>query len=281
VLDIRKRTGYLFLAVMMAQIILVSAQVQSRSGVRVLQAVALEVFSRVERGTGAVVTSTRSVWSSYVGLRHVKLENDALKRQVSELEVRLQQEHAQAARAERLQQLMNLQVQATIPTLAADVIAGNQDPVMRTITINRGSTDGVRADMAVIATSGVVGRTLGPVARHAARVQLLIDHNAAAGAVTERTRSGGMIVGVDADPPLRMELVSNLADVKSGDTVVSSGVDGIYPKGYPIGRVERAERGSGLYRTITVRPAVDFSSLEEVLVVLVPPRPAVRDEAVK
>jgi rod shape-determining protein MreC len=77
-----------------------------------------------------------------------------------------------------------------------------------------------------------------------------------------------------------MDLVSNLADVKPADVVVASGVDGIYPKGFVIGRVETSERGSGLYRAITVRPAVDFSSLEEVLVVLVPPRPATPDEQV-
>ena len=75
-----------------------------------------------------------------------------------------------------------------------------------------------------------------------------------------------------------MELVSNLADIKEGDTVVASGVDGIYPKGFMIGKVERSERGNGLYRDVTVRPAVDFSNLEEVLVVMVPPRPATRDE---
>jgi rod shape-determining protein MreC len=90
-----------------------------------------------------------------------------------------------------------------------------------------------------------------------------------------------MIVGAETNPPLRMELVSNFADVKAGDNVVASGVDGIYPKGYLIGQVERSDRGGGLYRTISVRPAVDFSSLEEVLVVLAPPRPAVRDEAAK
>ena len=71
-----------------------------------------------------------------------------------------------------------------------------------------------------------------------------------------------------------MELVSNLADVKEGDVVVASGVDGIYPKGFRIGQVETSDRGAQLYRTITVRPAVNFSSLEEVLVVLVPARPA-------
>jgi rod shape-determining protein MreC len=132
--------------------------------------------------------------------------------------------------------------------------------------------------MAVIAPAGIVGRVVGTPARHAAHVQLIIDRNAAAGALTERTRAGGMIAGTDAQPPLRMELVSNLADVKEGDAVVTSGVDGIYPKGFVIGKVERSDRGSGLYRTVTVRPAVDFSSLEEVLVVLVPPRPATRDE---
>ena len=162
-----------------------------------------------------------------------------------------------------------------MPTLAAEVIAGNPDPVMRTVTIDRGSADGVQADMAVIAPGG--DRRAGDRAgrAHAARVQLIIDRNAAAGALTERTRAGGMVVGAEANPPLRMELVSNLADVKPGDDVVASGVDGIYPEGVPhrAGRA-RATAAAGSIWTITVRPGVDFSSLEEVLVVLVPPRPA-------
>jgi rod shape-determining protein MreC len=78
-----------------------------------------------------------------------------------------------------------------------------------------------------------------------------------------------------------MELVSNLSDVKTGDSVVASGVDGIFPKGYLIGRVERADRGAGLHLAITVRPGVDFSSLEDVLVVLIPPRAATRGEDAK
>ena len=95
----------------------------------------------------------------------------------------------------------------------------------------------------------------------------------------ERTRAGGLVVGVDRDLPLSMDLVSNLADVKAGDLVVASGVDGIYPKGFTIGRVESSERGPGLYRAISVRPSVDFSSLEEVLVVLVPPRSATPEDS--
>jgi rod shape-determining protein MreC len=280
-LDIRKRTGWIFFSAMIAQILLVSAQVQTKSGVRALNAVTFEVFSRVEHGTASFVKGGQGFWGNYIGLRGVKAENDALKKRLAELEVQLQQEHALAARAQRLQALMDLKSQATVPTIAAEVIAGNPDPVMRTITIDRGSDDGVQPDMAVIAPGGIVGRVIGPVARGAARVQLVIDRSAAAGALIERTRAGGLIVGAEANPPLRMELVSNLTDVQAGDVVVASGVDGIYPKGYTIGKIEKAERTSGLYYTITVRPSVDFSSLEEVLVVLTPPRPATPDEAVK
>ena len=280
-LGIRKQTGYLFLGLMVGQVLLVSWQVQTRSGTRVLEAVAFEIFSRIQYGTATVVSATRGAWGNYVALRGVRVENEDLKRRVAALEVQLQQEHAMAARSEQLAAMMDLRSKAAFPTLAAEVIAGNPDPVMRTVTIDRGSADGVVADMAVIAPGGIVGRVLGPVGRRAARVQLIIDRNAAAGAVTERTRAGGMVVGADANPPLRMELVSNLSDVKAGDTVVASGVDGIYPQGYPIGRIEYATRGTGLYQTINVRPAVDFSGLEDVLVVLVPPRGATRDEDAK
>jgi rod shape-determining protein MreC len=75
-----------------------------------------------------------------------------------------------------------------------------------------------------------------------------------------------------------MEYVSNLAEVETGDLVATSGLDGIYPRGYVIGRVERAERGTGLYREIRIRPRVDFSALDTVLVVTSPPRPVAPDD---
>ena len=98
---------------------------------------------------------------------------------------------------------------------------------------------------------------------------MLIDRNAAAGALIERTRAQGIVVGIgDA---LRMDYVPGTADVKQGDLVVTSGIDRIYPKGFVIGTVESVNRGPGTYHDITIRPAVDFSRLEEVLVVLTPP----------
>jgi rod shape-determining protein MreC len=279
-LDIRRRTGVLLFVVMMLQIILISVQVQSKSGVPVLQAVTFGVFSRLQGGTSAVIHGSRGFWGNYIALRGVRAENEALHKRVAELEVRLQEQRALAARSVGLQALLDLQTSMALPTIAAEVIGGNPNPGMRTITIGRGTADGVKADMAVMAPTGIVGRIVGTPAAHAARVQLLIDRSAAAGAVIERTRAGGMVVGMEKDASrLAMELVSNLADVKPGDAVVASGADGIFPKGFLIGHVEATERGPQLYRSIVVLPAVDFSNLDEVLVVLVPARGATPDQA--
>jgi rod shape-determining protein MreC len=277
-LDIRRRTGVLLFVIMMGHVFLISVQVQSKSGVPVLQAVTFGAFARVQSGTWSAVHGVRSFWGNYVALRGARTENESLHKQVADLEIRLQEQRTLALRATRLQELMDLKSSTALPTIAADVIAGNPNPGMRTVTIGRGTADGVQADMAVIVPEGLVGRVIGTAA-HAARVQLLIDRYAAAGAVTERAHAGGMAVGGDKDPPLTMDLVSNLADVKPGDVVVASGVDGIYPKGFRIGQVETSERGAQLYRLIRIRPAVDFSNLEEVLVVLVPARSVVPEAA--
>jgi rod shape-determining protein MreC len=274
----RPRTGLLFLAFVVGHIILISSQVQSRTGVPVLEGVTFGVFSRVQQATANAIRFVRNGFGSYVDLRNVQRENEALRSRVADLEVRLQEQRAQALRADRLQSLLALKPSVGVPTLAAEVIAGYANPGILTVTIDKGTTDGVQENMAVIAPVGVVGRVISPVASSAARVQLLVDQHAAAGAVIERSRAGGMVIGRDGEPTLRMELVSNLADVQVGDLVVSSGADGIYPRGFTIGWVERAERGEGLYKSITVRPAVDFRGLEDVLVVLRPARAAIPEE---
>jgi rod shape-determining protein MreC len=199
----------------------------------------------------------------------VRAENDALKHRLDLLQVELQQQRILAERSQQLQQLLQLRDQSGLSTTAADVIGVGASPDFQTITINKGTNDGIKADMAVISPAGVVGRIVTP-SRRAAKVQLLIDRNAAAGALIERTRVQGVVLGT-GEGILRMEYVAELGDVKAGDTVLTSGVDGIYPKGFVIGQIDKVERGTGAYRIITVRPAVDLRSLETVLVVLVPP----------
>jgi rod shape-determining protein MreC len=267
-LEIRQRAGFLFLAVLLGHVILISAQVNSRAGVPLLESVTFGLFAEVQRASSAGVSGVRRVWNRYVGLRSVEGENDRLKRELAEADVQLQQQRALAERARRLEDLLELRDRSDLNTAAAAIIAASASPDFRTLTIDKGRRDGLRRDMAVVAPAGAVGRIVVPSAR-AAKVQLLIDHNAAVGALIERSRAQGVVVG-SGDSVLQLDYVSEVADVVVGDVVVTSGIDGIFPKGFTIGRVETVEKSGNIYKRITVRPAVDFSALEEVLVVLTP-----------
>jgi rod shape-determining protein MreC len=275
-LEFRQRTGYLFLAVTVAHIILISAQVNTRRGVPMLEAVTFGVFAEVQRGSSSVIAATRSGWEGYFALQRVREENERLRHEIGQLQVRLQEEHALAEQSRSLQAMLELRKQVQLSTTAATVIAGAAAPDFRTITIDKGTDDGLRPDMAVISPAGVVGRIIMPSAR-AAKVQLLIDRNAAAAAVVQRSRAQGVIVGTGTDR-LKMEYVSSAADIKVGDEVVTSGLEGIYPaastgeypKGFVIGQIESMVRDGGTFSSIVIKPTVDFASLETVLVVLTP-----------
>ncbi len=267
-IDFKQRAGYLFLAVVVAHVILISAQINATSGVPLLEEVTFGAFSEAQRGTSALVSGAWNVWSGYVGLRHVRRENDALRQQLAAAQVQVQEQRALADRSRGLARLLDLRDGTGLSTVAVEIIASGASADFRTLTIDKGSNQGLAADMAVIAPVGVVGRVV-VASRRASKVQLLIDRNAAAGALIERSRAQGVVVGA-GDDTLRMDYVSEVADVVVGDVIVTSGIDGIFPKGFVIGRVTAVEKSGGAYRLIAVQPAVDFSSLEDVLVVVTP-----------
>lgn len=277
--DIRQRPGFLLAAAILLHVILISAQVNTASGLPILQVVTFGSFSEVQRATMSTIGGVRGMWSGYVALQKVQEENSALKHELQAMQVSLQEERAEAQRTDNLRQLLELRQRAQLDTVAAEVIAGAASPDFRTVTIDKGTSEDLATDMAVISPAGVIGRIILP-SRRASKVQLLIDRNAAAGALIERTRVQGVVIGV-GDGTLRMQYVPGTADVKTGDLVVTSGIDGIYPKGFVIGTIDRADRGSGAYHEIVVRPAVDFSRLEEVLIVRTPPASRALVEEVK
>jgi len=266
--DIRQRPGVVLAAAIILHVALISAQVNTASGLPVLQVVTFGSFSELQRGTMSLIDGVRGIWTGYIALQQVQQENTALKQELQTVQVRLQQERAEAQRTDNLRQLLELRERANLDTVAAEVIAGAASPDFKTITIDKGSSDSLETDMAVISPAGVVGRIILP-SRRASKVQLLIDRNAAAGALIERTRVQGVVVGT-GDGLLHMQYVPGTADVKTGDLVVTSGIDGIFPKGFVIGTIDHADRGAGAYHEIVIRPAVDFSRLEEVLIVRTP-----------
>jgi rod shape-determining protein MreC len=265
ILDIRQRVGWLFMTVTVAHLVLISAQVNTRRGVPLLEVAIFGGVAEVQRVASGAIGETRSVWQNYAALRQISRENDELKQRLSQMEVALQRERALAQQTRGLQQMLDLKAETPFTTTPAVVIASGASPDFRTMTLDKGSNQGLATDMAVIAPAGIVGRVILPTAR-AAKVQLIIDRNAAAAGLVERSRAQGVAVGTGSDR-MRLEYVSGTADLKVGDRIVTSGMDGIYPKGFLIGQIESIERSAGEFSNVVVVPAVNLSALETVLVV--------------
>jgi rod shape-determining protein MreC len=270
---IDRRTLALLVTLCLGQVLLISAQVQSQGGVPLLQVAAFDAFARVQRVTTAITDAVTGVWSGYFGLRGVARENAALRQQLLDMAVELQQQRAISSQVRSLEELLGLKAAVPVETVAARVIAGNITPGTLTVAIDRGTDDGLAPDMAVIGAEGVIGRVINPVASHAATVQLLVDANAAAAIVFERSQTGAIAVGGQSDGTLRAEFVPVLADIEPGELVTTSGQDRVFPPGFPVGTVESISGAGTPNRTIRIRPAADFSHLDVVLVVLTPPPP--------
>ena len=282
ILEIRQRNGWLFVVVVVAHLVLISAQARTERGVSILESVVFGMFAEVQRAATSGVGTVQGTWDDYFALQEVRRENESLKREVEQLRIGLQEERNIARQARTLEEMLDLRREFPLQTTGARVIGGGASSLFKSITIDKGTQDGVKSDMAVIAPAGVVGRIVQPTAR-AAKVQLLLDSGAAAGAIVERSRVQGLVVGTGDS--LRLEYIPSTADIKVGDRLVTSGIEGIfpappvikgqYPKGFVIGEIESLERGAGKFTNVVVRPAVDFVSLETVLVVLDRPAGAV------
>lgn len=211
------------------------------------------------------------IWSKYIALVDLKQENDRLKGDVKQLNSALVAAGESLRENERLSRLLDLRKNIREQTLAATVIGEDVTPWFRTLTIDRGAADGIHEGMPVLAADGVVGQTI-KVTDHASRVLLLTDHASGIAAMIQRSRARGVVKG-RGDNLCSLEFAMRGEDVQVGDQVISSGIGGIFPKGLPIGEVVMVRKGEyGIFQTITVRPHVSISHLEEVLVMLRVPR---------
>ncbi|SEB39669.1 rod shape-determining protein MreC [Atopobium minutum] len=192
-------------------------------------------------------------------LSELKAENDALRAKNVELS------EAQQS-AERLQSLLELKNAYKLQSTAAHVVSGSTDSWSSTITIDKGSAAGMQIGMPVTDSTGVIGQ-ISEVGPTSSVVRLISDETSSVSAMVQSSRAQGMLVG-SADGTLRLTLVTTDQSVAVGDTVVTSGLGGIYPKGLPLGTVSSIEKNTGsTYYVITVKPFTTTSSFEEVLVI--------------
>lgn len=166
---------------------------------------------------------------------------------------------------ERLKGLLAFREQTGAPTVAARVIGVDATSWFQTVTIDKGSSDGINEGAVVVNEQGAVGRVVRSASR-SSRVLLISDASSAVATLVERTRSRGICRGTGAG--LVLDYVALPEDVVVGDVIVTSGLGGVFPKGLPVGVVVSVVRGGfSMFQTIQVAPAVDFARLEEVLVV--------------
>jgi rod shape-determining protein MreC len=263
----------LFVVVILGQALLLSSQVTTQSGDTALRSLLITLFSPIQRGADAALGGVSSLWYGYVDLRGVRSENDQLKEEVARLEQALWMERDVVASYRRLSSVLELADRLPDDPIVAEVVGLDASAWFQTITINRGTSRGVALNAPVIASGGLVGRVIS-VGPDVAQVQLLTDRDCSVGALLARTRARGVVAGSgeQASPTgLTLNYVSNLEDVVEGDWILTSGMDGIYPKGIAIGRVASVRNGPRLFKLVTVEPAARLDRLEEVFVL--PPVP--------
>ena len=218
---------------------------------------------------------TRSVEGVFATVKNYQLllaENEQLRERLTEavtLEARLTELRKEN---NRLRQMLDLREALSFDLIAAEVIARDPSSWFNTVTINKGTKDGVKRNMAVVTTDGLAGKILS-VSATTSNVQLLTDARLSVSALVQRSRETGEVGRVENEPTnpefLRIIDLPRDANILAGDTVLSSGLGGVFPKGLVIGYVvESRVSDSGLTRIATLQPAAKFNRLEEVFIVV-------------
>lgn len=227
----------------------------------------LDAAVPVQKAMALPADLLRGAWDDYVALVGVHEENESLRRQLAGLrEENLQLREALVASG-RLERIAAMRDQFEVPMLPAELVASDVSPWFRSVLLDRGRSAGVRSGMPVVSEEGLVGLVTA-TSRNAAKTMLLLDRQVAIDGTVQRSRTRGTVRG-RGDEELEFEFVAREGDVQVGDVVISSGLDGVYPKGLRLGDVvEVRPAGSRLLRTALLAPAVDFGRLEQAFVML-------------
>jgi len=228
----------------------------------------VKVARPVELLVGAAITGVGNAWRSYVALRHAEERAHQLSSQVNRLALGGMELERLRAENDRLRQLLAFAPAAgDRPVVGARVVGVRLDPKgMQLLTIDRGTDAGLARMMPVLAAQGVVGR-VHAVQGGSAEVLLLTDRNSSIAVRVERSRARANVRGTGDPSRCRLDYALRADDLQEGDALVTSGTDGVFPRGLPVGKVEGLKKGGqGLYQRAEVAPAVEVTRVEEVLV---------------
>jgi len=244
---------------------LLSANAGRPGRVDPLGAAFLEIMAPLQRVTTTALAGARDLWTGYVRLVGAAAENVGLRHELRAWEQRAARLRELERMNHRLKRLLGLQRRLPAPAVAAEVAARDATVLFESLVLDKGARHGIEPGMPVLAPEGIVG-VIAATSAHAARVLLLTDPNSGVDVLVQRTRVRGIVSG-RLEQAAILKYVGRAEDVRAGDRIVTSGLDGVFPKGMPVGRVTRVSRDDpGLFLYAEVAPAADTTRLEEVLV---------------
>lgn len=276
---VRYRNLLVLLVLLVAQIIGLAVQVRridqgrisldrsDTSGVRLIRYWASSLVSPPERAVQSSKTGVGGLWQNYIDLRHVRQQNQDLEDTIDRLRLEQAALLEDARQGQRLQAILNFQQKYIYKTLPAQIIGASGSDQSRVFYLDKGKNDGIGRDMAVITAEGIVGKVR-DVFPHSAQVLAINDQTSGAGVILETTRIRGILRGNAAGQP---QIVGVLADqrIQPGEKVLTAGGDEIFPRGLPVGVVEKVVRDPDrdAFIDVIVKPAAHLDRLDEVLVI--------------
>jgi rod shape-determining protein MreC len=275
----RYRNLIVLLTILLVQIVGLAVQVRRTDegratyepkdppGVRLIRLWGEALVAPPERGIQGTKMAVIGVWRNYLDLVHVREQNQDLQKTIDRLRLEQASLLEDARQGERLQELLDFQHRYIYSTLAAQAIGSSGSDQSRVFYLDKGSNNGLRPDMAVITADGIVGKVR-DVFPSTAQVLLVNDQTSGAGVILETTRIRGILTG-NASGQLEVVRVSADERIKAGEKVLTAGGDLVFPRGLPVGEVEKVARDpdrDGLIDVI-VKPAAHLDRLDEVLVI--------------
>jgi rod shape-determining protein MreC len=272
--EIRQRAPIWLVALLVANLVIMAVDARDSNGQQKVLRIWTQTFaSPLQTASSKASGATSGLFDQIWNFRSTAAENAELKERLAKAELELNAARQAEAENERLKALLNLHEQTDIKSVPARVIARDPSVWFNTITINRGSTSGVAVNMPVVTGGGIVGRVI-TVSPFASQVMLITDEKAGAGAVVGQLGQSGALGSVRGRADLgvgviEMRYVSGLEQVEVGDTVMTTGQDGIYPPGLNVGKVVDVKHGTATQaHTILIQPGAQLDHLEDVAVLL-------------
>jgi len=227
----------------------------------------LEIIGPFQTAISKVSNFTGGFWGKYIALLHVREENEQLRQELLQYKTANIEYREAVATNVRLQKLLELKESLPPPTLTAEIVGKDPSLWFRTLTINRGSSDGVQKGMPVVTVEGVVGQVLTSSPNYS-KVLLATDPNSAIDVITQKTRVQGIVKGLGREA-FGLHYVLKSAEVEKDDNVLTSGLGGVFPKGLMVGTVSEIRKSRrGMFQNIEIEPAVDFSQLEHLIIIM-------------